>query len=71
MLFGFSLMQQLRIGFFSGDPTRIAEDCSILRPHFFPSVPRLYNKIYSRIKGQFDAATGCKRWLVNRGLASK
>ena len=51
MLFGFYMMQQLRIGFYSGDPTRMAEDCSILRPHFFPSVPRLYNKIYSRIKG--------------------
>lgn len=71
MLFGFSIMQQCKIGFFSGDPTRIAEDCSVLKPHFFPSVPRLYNKIYSKIKGTFESATGCKRWLVNRGLASK
>lgn len=71
MLFGFAVMQQLRIGFYSGDPTRIADDCSVLRPHFFPSVPRLYNKIYSKIKGTFDSATGCKRWLVNRGLATK
>ena len=71
ILFGFALVEQLCIGFFSGDPTRIAEDCSVLKPHFFPSVPRLYNRIYSKLKGTFDAATGCKKWLVDRGLAAK
>ena len=50
MLFGFALIQQCRIGFYSGDPARIAADCAALKPHFFPSVPRLYNKIYSKIQ---------------------
>lgn len=47
------------------------EDCAILQPTIFPSVPRLYNKIYAKIKAGLDAATGCKGWLVNRALASK
>ena len=34
-------------------------------------MPRLYNKIYAKIKSGFDAVTGCKKWLVNRGLTSK
>lgn len=71
ILLAFSLQCSLNIGFYSGDPTRIAEDCNILRPHFFPSVPRLYNRIYSKIKGGFEEATGCKKWLVDKALASK
>ena len=43
----------------------------MLKPDFFPSVPRLYNKIYSALKGTFDSATGCKRWLIDRALATK
>ncbi|TFK29789.1 long-chain-fatty-acid-CoA ligase [Coprinopsis marcescibilis] len=35
-----------RIGFFTGDPLRLLEDASILRPHFFPSVPRVLNRVY-------------------------
>jgi len=47
------LMYGLRKGYYTGDPTKIAEDCSVLRPVIFPSVPRLYNKIYSKIKSTF------------------
>ena len=70
-LFGFTLIQALRIGFYTGDPTRLVEDCGKLKPHFFPSVPRLYNKIYSRLQTRFSQATGCKRWLANKAMASK
>ncbi|KAF7768255.1 hypothetical protein Agabi119p4_7498 [Agaricus bisporus var. burnettii] len=35
-----------RIGYFSGDPLRLLEDAQILKPHFFPSVPRILNRIY-------------------------
>ena len=34
-------------------------------------MPRLYNKFYEKIKTGFDAATGCKAWLINHGLSSK
>jgi len=58
-------------GYYQGDPIKLMEDCSVLQPTIFPSVPRLYNKIYAKINGSFAAVTGCKKWLVNKGLASK
>lgn len=43
----------------------------MLKPTFFPSVPRLYNKIFGQIKANFDALSGCKAWLVNKAVATK
>jgi len=34
------------IGFFTGDPLRLLEDVQILKPNYFPSVPRVLNRIY-------------------------
>ncbi|KAF9239648.1 long-chain-fatty-acid-CoA ligase [Melanogaster broomeanus] len=34
------------IGYFTGDPLRLLEDAQYLKPHFFPSVPRVLNRIY-------------------------
>jgi len=59
------------IGYFQGNPLKLTEDCAMLKPTMFPSVPRLYNKIYAKIQGKFDALTGCKKWLANKGLAAK
>lgn len=42
-----------------------------LKPTLFPSVPRLYNKIYGTIKQRMEEAIGCKRWLIDRGFAAK
>jgi len=61
----------MRIGFFSGDPARLVEDCAKLQPTIFPSVPRLYNRIYSKLLAGAGAATGCKKWLVDRAFAAK
>ena len=38
-----------KIGFFGGNVLKLTEDMRILKPTVFPSVPRLYNKIYGRI----------------------
>jgi len=71
ILFAFAIFSQFRIGFYSGDPLRLVEDCGILRPHVFPSVPRLYNKIYAKLQARFGEATGVKKWLVNNAMAKK
>ena len=34
------------VGFFTGDPLRLLEDAQVLKPNFFPSVPRILNRIY-------------------------
>jgi long-chain acyl-CoA synthetase len=49
----------------------LVADVGELKPNFFPSVPRLYNKIYSALNAKFAEATGCKAWLVQKGLAAK
>ena len=41
-------------GYYQGNPLKLMEDCSVLQPTLFPSVPRLYNKIYAKIKSGFD-----------------
>jgi len=66
-----AMMVGLRIGYYQGDPLKIVEDCAMLSPAFFPSVPRLYNRIYGKIKGGMDEATGCKKWLVTQALNKK
>ncbi|KAG6889706.1 hypothetical protein C0992_004335 [Termitomyces sp. T32_za158] len=35
-----------KIGYFTGDPLRLLEDAQLLRPDFFPSVPRVLNRVY-------------------------
>lgn len=58
-------------GYYQGNPLKLMDDCAILKPTLFPSVPRLYNKIFARINQRFGEATGCKKWLLDKGMASK
>ena len=50
---------------FVSDPYAIAEALPKVRPTVLPSVPRLYEKVYTRVKAQFDSATGLRRRLVD------
>jgi long-chain acyl-CoA synthetase len=44
----------MRAGFYGGDPLKLVpEDLPALRPTFFPSVPRIYNRIFGKIKDNF------------------
>ena len=70
-LFTYAVFQGLKIGFYQGNPLKLMEDCALLKPVLFPSVPRLYNKIYGSLKLKFNEVTGCKRWLLDRGLRAK
>ena len=48
----------MKIGFFGGNVLKLTEDMGILKPTFFPSVPRLFNRIHGKIKDKFKEATG-------------
>lgn len=61
----------LKIGYYQGDPLKLVDDCSKLKPAVFPSVPRLYNRIYSKIKGGLEAQTGCKGWIARSAMNAK
>ena len=71
VLVGLSLLYGVRTGFFAGNVLKLTDDIALLKPTLFPSVPRLYNKIYGKIQDKFKAATGLKAWLVNKAVAAK
>jgi long-chain acyl-CoA synthetase len=50
---------------FLSDPLRVGEAMPQVRPTVLPSVPRVYEKVYTAVKAQFDAATGVKRRLID------
>ena len=43
----------------------------MLKPSLFPSVPRLYSRIYTKIRERLDGLTGCKGWLAQKAIATK
>jgi len=53
---------------FLADPYATAEALPNVKPTVLPSVPRLYEKVHTRIQGQFDSATGLRRRLVDWAL---
>ncbi len=59
------------IGFYQGDVTKLVEDLSVLRPTLFPSVPRLWNRIYDKVMAGVQEAGGLKATLFNWALSSK
>ena len=59
------------IGFttaFLPDPMQAAAELPRVRPTLFPSVPRVYEKIYATVAARFDAETGVRRRLVDWAL---
>jgi len=65
----FSLILQLlcldvggRLGYWSGDPTRIIEEIQEVRPAYFPAVPRIFEKIYGMFVPQLRADLGDARF---------
>lgn len=65
------LMNGGRAGFFQGDVRKLTEDIAKLRPTIFPSVPRLYNKIYDKVTGKFESLGGMKKSLFESALEAK
>jgi len=50
VVFGIALVYGMRCGFFAGNVLKLTEDMQVLKPTFFPSVPRLYNRIFGKIQ---------------------
>jgi long-chain acyl-CoA synthetase len=42
----FSLCKGFSHGYFSGNPLKLLEDISVLKPTLFCSVPRILNRVY-------------------------
>lgn len=53
-IFTFSILVGIKTGYYQGNPLKLVEDCGVLQPSVFFSVPRLYNKIYGSLKTKFS-----------------
>jgi long-chain acyl-CoA synthetase len=53
---------------FLPDPMRAATELQRVRPTLFPSVPRVYEKIYTAVLAGFDELTGARRKLADWAL---
>jgi len=71
VLFILCMSNGVRIGFFGGDVLKLTDDCAVLKPTLFPSVPRLFNRIYDKIQSGLKALSGAKGVLANRAIESK
>ncbi|KAG0344393.1 hypothetical protein BG004_004513 [Podila humilis] len=60
-----------RIGYFRGDVALLMEDIQELRPTFFPTVPRLLNRIYAKLIASTVEAPGLTGALARRAVATK
>ena len=61
-----------KLGFYGGDPRKMTDDdIPYLRPTFFPSVPRLLNVIYAKLKARFDDEPGVRGYLMRSAIATK
>lgn len=58
------------IAYSTGDPLRLLEDCQIIQPHLFPSVPRVLNRIHQAIMAQVNGG-GLKGALLSRAINTK
>lgn len=71
VLFTAALLIGVSYGFYSGDPLKLLDDLAILKPHFFPSVPRLFNRIYDKILAGIKARGPAAAALFNRAVSGK
>lgn len=61
----------MAIGYYSGDPLKLLDDLKCLRPTYFPSVPRLFNRIYDKINSGVKEKSAIQQSLFNRAVSGK
>jgi long-chain acyl-CoA synthetase len=63
------------LSFWSGDPKRLLDDLAQARPDYFPSVPRLFEKIHARALATAEDASPVRRrifdWAVATGARAR
>jgi long-chain acyl-CoA synthetase len=65
------IISGMKCGFYGGNVLALTDDIALLKPTIFPSVPRLFNKIYSKIKDGLAKKEGAIGWLANKAVADK
>lgn len=65
-----ALFTTMKIGYYQNVQT-VLDDVKVLAPTFFPSVPRIWNRIYGGIMKNINAAGCCKRAIANKAIRVK
>jgi long-chain acyl-CoA synthetase len=60
-----------RIGFYRGDVLKMLDDVALLKPTMFCGVPRLLNRVYSKILSTVNEGTPLRKFLFNTALEHK
>ena len=71
VLFTTAVTCGIAMGFYSGDPLKLIDDLKLLRPTYFPSVPRLFNRIYDKITSGVKEKSSFSRAMFNRAINGK
>ncbi len=58
------------IAYWERDPLKIVPNLAEVRPSFFPSVPRIFEKIYTTATAKVEEAGGVKRVMFNTSVAT-
>ncbi|CAG8710736.1 14517_t:CDS:2, partial [Racocetra persica] len=61
-----AIMRGISIGYFSGDQNRLFEDIRVLQPMSFPSVPKIFNKLYKNLRAVTIDAAGEEGEIARR-----
>mmetsp|Transcript_12749 Transcript_12749/g.17195 ORF Transcript_12749/g.17195 Transcript_12749/m.17195 type:complete len:633 (-) Transcript_12749:185-2083(-) len=64
------LFKGASIGFYRGDILRLFEDAEILKPTVFVSVPRIYNRLYTKIEAGISQRGGVTEFLYSVACGS-
>jgi len=60
-----------KIGYWQGNVNLLVDDIGALKPSIFIGVPRVFDRIYSRVIDQVNEAGGIKKLLFNYAMARK
>ena len=59
------------VGFYQGDVMKLFDDIQNLRPTRFPSVPRLFNRLYEKVNATIEQAGGTSKTLYDWAYSAK
>lgn len=59
------------VGFYQGDVMKLFDDIQNLRPTMFPSVPRLFNRLYEKVNATIEQAGGTSKTLYDWAYSAK
>lgn len=65
------LILGFKFGFYQGDVNKLIDDCEALRPTFFVSVPRLFNRVRDKALQKIKSKGEISKWLFDYALRSK